>query len=84
MKYIIDEICNTFETGWKDHIVTTFAVEGDTLEDCFRKAYPSERSLRYCSGYRIQFRDSTVQEAYQKWKQHSVTVEMFYGGATVD
>ena len=84
MKLIIDEICNTFETRWKDHVVRTFAVEGDTMEDCFRKAYPSERSLRYCSGYRIRFRDAAAHEAYQEWKQNGLTMEMFYGSATVD
>ena len=84
MKFIIDEICNTFETKWKDHIVKTFTVEGTTLEDCFKKAYPSERSLRYCNGYRIQFRDAAVHEAYQQWKRNCVTMEMFYGNATVD
>ncbi len=84
MKFIIDEICNTFETRWKDHIVTTFTVEGGTMEDCFKKAYTSERSLRYCSGYRIQFRDAAVHKAYQQWKCSGVTLEMFYGNATVD
>jgi len=84
MKLVVDEICNTFATKWKDRVLATFTVCGKTMEDCFEKAYPHERSLRYCSGYRIQFRKPTAHKEYQKWKDNGLTMEMFYGNGTVD
>ena len=78
------EIANTQNTDWQDHATETFRVEGFNLEDCFKKIYPSERSLRYCSGHRIQLADTELHKAYEKWKETGVTIEMYYGNATVD
>lgn len=78
------EICNTFNTDWQDHVVKTFKVNGNTLKECFEKAYPTERSLRYCSGYCIRFKDPDIHKKYLEWKKTGVTIEMYYGGGVVD
>lgn len=78
------EICNTFDTDYKDHLVRTFTVSGSTLEECFKAAYPTERSLRYCFGYYIKFKDSKIDEQYREWKKNGVTIMMYYGGGVVD
>jgi hypothetical protein len=84
MKITVDEMCNTHTTGYKDHLVESHVVEADTLEECFKKAYPYERSLRYCSGYFIHIREEGLHEKYLEWKQNGVTMEMFYGGFVYD
>ena len=84
MKLIFDEICNTFNANWKDHVTETHVVEGGTLKECFRKAYPFQRSLRYCSGYRIQFRDPDIDKQYRQWLRTGVDIQLYYGGGTID
>lgn len=62
-----------------------FTVTGETEEECFKKIYTGyERSLRYCSGYYIELDDPQQHDRYQGWKQHGVTIEMYYGNGTVD
>lgn len=62
----------------------SFYVEGDTMTDCFKRMYECERRARYCSGTSYRFRDDSIQEKYKEWKQYGVTLEMYYGNATVD
>ena len=80
----VEEVCNTFNTRYKDHVVRKFTVKGKTLPEVFAAAYPSERSLRYCSGYFIRFRDTDLNEQYHKWKKTGLTIEMYYGSGVVD
>ena len=84
MKLKVNLIINTHETGYKDKVYKSWWVEGDTIEDCFIKTYPSERSNRYCYGYRIKFDDSDIDDKWQEWKHSNVTPKLYYGDATVD
>ena len=68
----------------KEEFYKSFCVEGDTMTDCFKRMYESERAARYCNGTSYRFRDENIQKAYKEWKQHGVTFEMYYGNATVD
>lgn len=62
-----------------------YVVSGDTEVDCFKKIYADYvRPLRYCSGYSIVLDDPSLDKRFREWKEHGVTVEMFYGNATVD
>ena len=78
------EICNTFNTDYQDHVLHSWVVKGKTLKECFEQTYPSERSLRYCNGYYIRFKDKDIHEKYNEWKKTGVTIEMYYGGGVVD
>ena len=78
------EVCNTFNTDDQDHVLHTWTVNGDTLEECFNKTYPSHRSLRYCGGYRIQFKDLDVHQKWLEWLRTGVTIDMYYGGNVYD
>lgn len=53
----VNTIINTFETGYQDKIYKTWKVSGETLDECFKNAYPTERSYRYCTGHSIRFVD---------------------------
>jgi hypothetical protein len=68
----------------KETIKGRWTVEGDTIEDCFKAAYPTERSYRYCSDTNIRFENPEVHQQYLKWKRYGVTPALFYGNATVD
>ena len=62
-----------------------YTIIGKNEVDCFNKIYAEyERPLRYASGYSIVLDDSTLDKRYRDWKQHGVTVALFYGNATVD
>ena len=84
MTIIAEEKCNTFNTNWKDHILRTFIVTGETLEECFKKIYSNERSLRYCNGYWIELKEKELHKKYTEWKKTGVTIEMYYGNGVVD
>lgn len=68
----------------KEHIVEIYEVNGDTLEECFKNAYPYERSLRYCNGYWIEFETKELNDKYREWKKEGVDIMMYYGGGVVD
>lgn len=77
----------TIYTDWKTNKETVkkrWTVKGDTIEDCFKGAYPTERSYRYCGDTNIRFEKPEVHKKYLKWKFYGVTPAMFYGSATVD
>ena len=65
-------------------VMETHIVYGETLEDCFKKAYPYERSLRYCNGWWIKFESKEIYEQYLEWKKTGVDILMYYGNGTVD
>lgn len=58
-------------------------IEGEDFDTIFRKIYAMERSDRYSHNY-YKFRDFDVGNAYQNWKSANVTIDMYYGNATVD
>ena len=76
----------TITRNWKDEIVRRYrwTVEGDTLEKCFEAAYQTERSYRYCNDTNIEFENPEAHKQYLAWKQHGLTIEMYYGNGTVD
>lgn len=80
----VNTIINTFDTGYQDKIYKTWKVSGNALNECFKNAYPTERSYRYCIGYSIRFVDPAIHAKYLEWKQCGMTMEYFYGSATVD
>ena len=80
----VNTIINTFETGYQDKIYKTWNVSGDTLDECFKNAYPTERSYRYCTGHSIRFVDPAIHVKYLEWKQYGMTMEDFYSSVTVD
>ena len=87
MKYILLEKCEDryeYTNRDKDHIVERHVIIGNTLEECFKKAYPYERSLRYCNGYWTEFEDKDINSKYKEWKRTGVSIEMYYGNGTVD
>ena len=84
MKQKIREICNTHATHYQDKIIKEWTIEKDTKQEIFTAAYASVRSIRYCNGYRIEFTDPAIQQEFQKWQRSNVTIEMYYGGGTVD
>ena len=85
MKIVVDEILNHFSiTKGKDQIVKTHIVESDSVEDCYKKIYALERESRYDNYRRYDFRDLDIKNSYQNWRQHGVTIEMYYGGGVVD
>lgn len=78
------EILNCFHTKYKDKLVQTHTLKGDTQEDCFHKMYALRRGARYDSARSYQFQESGLEEQYQAWVKKNETIEMFYGSATVD
>lgn len=84
MELTIREVVNDHRTKYKDRVLETHKVVGNTIEECFKKAYPYERSLRYCSGYYIRFETTELYKQFVEWKKTGVTIDMFYGNGTVD
>ena len=84
MKLTIREIHNSYATNYKDVTVKSWDIVHKTEKECFTEAYNSVRSNRYCTGYRIEFKDPEVQKRFRNWQKTDVTMEMYYGNATVD
>lgn len=84
MKLKIREICNTHRTKYKDHIIKEWQIEKETKDEIFKEAYDSVISLRYCNGYWVEFVNPAIQKEFEEWQKTKVTIEMYYGGATVD
>lgn len=84
MKATMQEIENRWETHYKERIVKTFVVEGDTKDELFRNAYPHERTLRYCNGFFTKFEDAKLDEEYREWLKTNLTIELYYGNGVVD
>lgn len=80
----VNEIINWHYSNYKDKLVEVHTIKGNTLEDCFKSMYAMRRSCRYDSARRYDFDDSALESQYNDWKQKNETIEMFYGGATID
>jgi hypothetical protein len=80
----VNEIINWFYSDYKDKLVNVHTIKCDTLENCFKSVYTMRRSCRYDSARRYDFDDPVLESQYNDWKQKNETIEMFYGGATID
>lgn len=82
---IVNEILNhPTITENKDKIVETHILSGETIQDCFKQLYTFERSSRYDNFRRYELTNKDLENLYLKWKDTDVTIEMYYGGGTVD
>lgn len=78
------EYINDWRTG-KDNLYKRYAVTGGTETECFKKIYTGYiRPSRYCNDRVYKLDDMEQQKRFQDWKQHGITIEMFYGNGTVD
>ena len=69
----------------KEYFYNSHHVEAETETECFKQIYCGYiRPSRYCSDVRYKLNDSEQQKRWLKWREHGVTIDMFYGNATVD
>jgi len=80
----VNEIINWVYSDYKDTLVATHTLKGNTLSRCFEKVYALRRSARYDSARRYDFVDSSLEEKFQAWKNANETIEMYYGSGVVD
>lgn len=86
MKIIVKEIYQDWRTK-AEKVMETNTVEAESLEKAFEKAYPYERSLRYCSDHFIRIFDeagNSLMDKWQEWKKTGLSISLYYGNATVD
>lgn len=86
MKIIVKEIYRDWRTK-AEKVMETNTVEAESLEKAFEKAYPYERSLRYCSDHFIRIFDeagNSLMDKWQEWKKTGLSISLYYGNATVD
>ena len=86
MKIIVKEIYQDWRTK-AERVMETNTVEAESLEKAFEKAYPYERSLRYCSDHFIRIFDeagNSLMDKWQEWKKTGRSISLYYGNATVD
>jgi hypothetical protein len=80
----VNEIINWFHSNYKDKLVCTHTIIGETIEDCFKKVYGMRRSGRHDSARRYDFEDAELEEKFLQWKSRNENIEMYYGSTTVD
>ena len=68
----------------KEIVVERHRIEAPTYFEAFRKAYPYERQLRYCSGHYMRIAEQGMYRRYRDWCKNSLTIEDYYGGGVVD
>lgn len=85
MQLTVQEVYEDWRTSERT-VKETHIVEGKDLAECFDKAYPYERSLRYCNDWHIQFNDGdeNIYKQYLEWKKVGVDILKYYGGGVVD
>lgn len=81
---VVVEIINWFHNGYKDQVVDRHKVTGESKYELFKRVYAFDRSARYDNARRYEIEDPSLRSEYKEWKKHGVTMEMFYGGGTVD
>ena len=85
MKVTVNEILNHYSiTKGKDEVVRQHVISGDKFEEIFPQIYALERSSRYDNYRHYEITDADIRNAYLEWKKYGVTIEMYYGGGTVD
>ena len=80
----VAEIINWFHNNYQDEVIAVHKVEANSKENLFKKVYAFERGARYDNARRYRIIDRDLYNEYQNWKVNGVTIELFYGGATVD
>ena len=81
----VNEIINWFHSDYKDKLVQTHHVKAVTRRDMCLKIYAFERSSRYDSARRYEIVEDDFRSLYSDWKEcGGVTMEVYYGGGTVD
>lgn len=80
----VKEIINWVYSDYKDQLVQMHIITATNMDEVFRRVYALERSSRYDSVRRYEFEDASLKPKYDIWKETGVTIEMFYGSATVD
>lgn len=84
MQIIINENFNHPVLTRGKNEITKKIISGDNLKECFEKIYKLEKSARYNNYLRYKFIDAEMEKMYNEWERDSMTIEMFYGNATVD
>lgn len=84
MVLLVNEILNWSYSGYRDKVVRVHRIVGNDLDSCFQRVYGLERSSRYDYQRRYEIRDSKQQSQYQDWKAGNLTIDLYYGSATVD
>lgn len=83
---VAKEIYQDWRTN-AERVMETHTVTAETLAEAFKKAYPYERSLRYCTDHFIRYEDengNSLKEEYAAWKKTGLTIDLYYGGGVVD
>lgn len=84
MQIIVKEIYNhPYLTSGKDRI-TNKVISGADFEECFEKICKLERSHRYNNYVKCDIVGEDIKQLYQEWEKDSMTIDRFYGNATVD
>ena len=84
VEFVVNEIINWVHSDYKDRLVKSHHIKGDTQDEAFRKVYALRRSSRYDNARRYDFADPTVEERYRAWKDANEDIAMHYGNAIVD
>lgn len=80
----VNEIINWFYSDYKDEIVQTHTIQGETLKEVCGKIYALNRSCRYDNARRYEIVDNdVVKQAYRDYACN-VSIEEYYGGGVVD
>ena len=75
----VNEIINWVYSNYKDKIVQTHTIQGDTLKEVCGKIYALDRSSRYDNARRYEIVDNdTVKESYIKYKSNVSIIARFY------
>lgn len=84
MQIIVNEIFNHPVLTRGRNTITKKIIDGTNLEECFKKAYKLERGARYNNYMHHKFADLDIEKAYEEWCVNGMTIDLFYGNATVD
>lgn len=84
MVLLVNEILNWSYSGYRDKVVQVHRVVGNGPDSCFRQVYGLERSARYDSARRYEIQDPELEDRYRNWLRGNLTVDLYYGSATVD
>ena len=84
MNIIVNEIFNhPILTNGKKQVYRK-VVEGATIEECFKGVYKLERGARYNNFVHHEIVDTDLAKEYREWCKTGITIDLFYGNATID
>ena len=84
MNVTINEFYNHPVLTYGKTRIRKIIIAGETLNECYHKIYQLEKSARYNNYLYYHFIDSELEKNYWKWKQDSITIDLYYGNSTVD